>query len=458
MRTYIYIEKDRIAYLKVRKGGGQATAKEMGSERLKVGEAWEELRDFVRRHGLGKGRAVLVLGDSQVISERLCLPKASRRILRQMAAREMERRREEEGGLTVQLTEDPLAEEKWNGEENPEEEGVRRLVWAADEGRLKEGIEILREEGISCESVLAAPDCLCLLASGGSQEYVLTAGLFENEIRLYLGRKGRCLKRRSSPFRAGVLFREQMDELVFEELAEQTQAILEGERAVIRLLPGGFPDGLRAAGALSSLTGLTCQVEERLAELARWEEETTAGPETVLLQAAALAWEDRRSMRPVNFFAGMKERRGRLADIKAMVPVWLALAVLAASFAYRERLDWETKRIEEQADLLEYSLNQQKLQEGEGLRPQGPGEEDFKRLREALLPGMEMAGFSFDGEVGRLTVHLRMEDRAQGPEYAGRLREQNPGLVAEYAGWEREETEGREGYRMTIHIDLGGEP
>ena len=44
------------------------------------------------------------------------------------------------------------------------------------------------------------------------------------------------------------------------------------------------------------------------------------------------------------------------------------------------------------------------------------------------------------------------------PDYVTACEEQNPGLVAEYAGWEREETEGREGYRMTIHIDLGGEP
>ena len=357
-----------------------------------------------------------------------------------MAAREMELKNEVESRLAADVTEDPeYASEKAG------QSGIRVMVWTAEQRRLEDWIKSLAMEKIRCKGILAAADCISLLADESAEGYVLTVGLFEDEIRLYLSRNGRCIKQRISPFRAQVLYQEHMDQLVLEEIEEQIREVLKGKQASLRLLPMGFPDASLAADRLGHLMGMDCRVEEQL------------GQAFCPLMAGALAWEKRKTLKPVNLLSSLGEYRRRLTVATKFLPLFLSLILLLASFSYGKWMECQAQMLEKQEEVLESRLREQKQDlAGEGIfRDRGPSGEDFRILNEALLPGMEMEDFSYHRESGRLTVRFRMEDQQQAPEFMKVLREQNPSFRVEYGGWEWEE-QGEDGlFIMTVHVCIG---
>lgn len=455
MRYFIYIGQDRLEYVKTagRRNHRRAAAQgavcldpSSGDDKERV---WAKLKDELGTYGPGVKPAVLVLGDQELETARLVLPGASRRTLRQMALREMEYRQGGKPGLEAEVTE--ISERG-----GASREGVEVQIWAAREERLADWMKGLREAGLSCVCAVPGAECLGALAAKKDEEdqELIFAGLFPKEIRLYQIDQGHCTAIRRAPFCAEVLYKEQMGELVCQELAEQITGFMEGTKGEVRLLRSGFQNVDQMSGRLEELLGIPCR-EARI-PLEGWDEDGSLFP-----GAAVLAWDRKKPGRRMNLLRGKmaKERREKLGKCAFLC---LMAGMLAVSGLGRVFLSRQEEMLRAQAKELSQSLDsrgemeewQARLDE-EIFQDRGPEEQDFQGLMESMLPGMEWQSFSYDSERHRLTARFRLAGRSQAPEYMEQLRNWYEEGKAGYGGWELEERGKETRCILTVWVETG---
>ena len=450
MKGLIYIDKNRIEYAKVSRKGEKIQVLEGGvihpDQTL---ENWrkdvcQKLKERLNPGSILPGNVIVAFGREETETSILRLPKAPARILRQMAAREMECSREGKGSLTADVS---------ILEECREENSTGRIfkAWAVETETLLSWLRCLKESGLKGICALAAEDCLGVLTE--EKEEVILAGILPESIRLYRIGGGHCREERTVSFRSEILYREGMEELVFQEAAEQIGLFLKGGSGRVKLLPWYIDNPENAADRISKIWGRTCDMVQ--IPPGGWQEQGCS----LFLGAAFLAWRQRRQIKPVNLIEGLEQEGKRKGWVGAVLT--LAAAVLALTAWYSGKVRQETRLLEEQVSLLQEEntlKNEAELEkmqwEYELSRKRGPSEADFQGVEEARLPGMEWESFSYDSEEQRLTLRFYLADRKQGEEYMKRLCGKFPRERIGYGGWEQVEHQGTESCLLTVWLEM----
>lgn len=468
MKHYICVEEHEITYA----CGTYKTPDRTSAKGTIVLQEWECVKadgdtsdifeKLSEKHHLEGRKVTLVLGRDIAVCK-VKLPRARERELRHMARNELTAA----GKCGVDSLAAADIQRSFGGSQIPV------MVYYMDKSRLELYIRAMEQAGMVYERTLLVPDCV---AAASYMMCRSRAGIIvdvENEsLNLYGVSGGHCLAWKSSSLKPGRFLEMGAEELLYEEIAEQTELLqkqmeTDSGKCVpecLVLTGNCFPNKEHTAAYLEERLKLPCT--NAVFHIASQIE-----PETISCGAlAAIAAGGRPGRRLLKLDSGKENRhtgiiKGVTGAVSRGGALFLAANILAAAGVcgymgiLRHRTSQELSELKAVMDDAAYREQYQKLsrmdRETEEKAARRSAEElvrkdvsgnlemkAYNTFTDALEPGMQVESVVYEADQNTLELVISMDTSAQIPAYVDRVSAFGTFGHVSHSLWEKNEEEG----------------
>jgi hypothetical protein len=475
MKYYICLEEDRIWYVRGRfkrcHGSGSHRRLEiMDWEFVEpVPDVASALACLAEKHGMEGKRVSLVVGQDVKIMG-LTVPKAGKNAMKRMAVNELSMLDAGFGDHAAALDLGAKSGRTM----------VAVTAYYMEQRSLNAYKKALENGKMICGRVLVLPDCMALMARElWKEERILLVDVGQGGMGFYVLSGGHCLACRMTGLKAGCFIREGAMDLLYEEMAEQVEGLIQECSAAagvpapdcMVIMSCCLPDAESAAGYMSQRLKIPCCVRmpepvdaaclaacvagslEGRRKALELEEQVYGDGENSALSHGVFMTRGWALFLLVNGLAaaGLSLHAAWLdrSAGKELARRELAMEGTEYRARFREALQMEAK-IGEMSDYSNRSQAVKTLLAGKNLL----GMDGFRAFTEAMEPGMRIESITFDGVY--LEMVVSMEHAGDVPVYVEKVEHSGVFGQVGHSLWEKRE-EDRETERVyaTVYGSLG---